>query len=386
MSGPDESARLITHIRLRNWRNFVDVQADLGWRTIIAGPNASGKTNLLDALCFLRGLAAEGGGLRKAVRRRGGVHKLRCLSARQLSDVGILVRAGPEENTAHWEYELHFNQDRLSQPVVKLERLSRMGEDIIQRPDADDCADPERLTQSFLEQRGIFGETKALTVFLRSIRYVNVVPQLMREPDRLVSGRVDICGAGLLESMASTPARSRNARLRKILEAVTAAVPHLSELSVYRDERGRPHLRARYRHWRAKGAWQSEDQFSDGTLRLIGLLWTLLDAPGPVLMEEPELALHPRVVNLLPGILTRLQKQSGRQVLLTTSSPDFVEGEGVDPAEILVVVPAEEDTTVFRPLASSKVAALLRTETFPSPLKHQAEEEESHVQMELFPE
>ncbi len=45
-----------------------------------------------------------------------------------------------------------------------------------------------------------------------------------------------------------------------------------------RDEMtGLPHLEARYAHWRPQGVWHRENQFSDGTLRLIALLWSLLE-------------------------------------------------------------------------------------------------------------
>ena len=50
-----------THVHLKNWRNFVRAELDLPRRTFLAGPAASGKTNFLDALSFLRELAAPGG-------------------------------------------------------------------------------------------------------------------------------------------------------------------------------------------------------------------------------------------------------------------------------------------------------------------------------------
>jgi hypothetical protein len=50
------------------------------------------------------------------------------------------------------------------------------------------------------------------------------------------------------------------------------------QLVFERDEaNGQPHLAARHEHHRPKAGWQREDQFSDGTLRLIGLLCSLLE-------------------------------------------------------------------------------------------------------------
>lgn len=82
--------------------------------------------------------------------------------------------------------------------------------------------------------------------------------------------------------------RTRAARLRRIKEALQVAVPQLQELELERDSKGTPHLIGRYEHWRKHDARQDEAQFSDGTLRLLGLLWAVLDGRGPLLLEEPD--------------------------------------------------------------------------------------------------
>ncbi|WP_422412990.1 MULTISPECIES: AAA family ATPase [unclassified Endozoicomonas] len=63
-------------------------------------------------------------------------------------------------------------------------------------------------------------------------------------------------------------------------------------LRYIRNERGQPHLEAQYEHYRPNAGWQSEEHFSDGTLRLLGILWSLMEGMGVLLLEEPELSLH----------------------------------------------------------------------------------------------
>ncbi len=130
--------------------------------------------------------------------------------------------------------------------------------------------------------------------FFEDISYMHLVPQIIRSPDLAINpGLPDAYGSHFLERIAKTPERTRNTRLKRILEALQIAVPQLKELKLEKDDRGVPHLIGVYEHWRAKGAKQNEDQFSDGTLRLLGLLWSLLEGNGPLLLEEPELSLHP---------------------------------------------------------------------------------------------
>jgi len=85
--------------------------------------------------------------------------------------------------------------------------------------------------------------------------------------------------------------------------------------------------------------------FSDGTLRLIGFLWSILDSGGPLLLEEPELNLHEEAVRQLAPMIARMQRHSGRQVILTTHSSAIIGlGSNVTPKEVYILVPGEDGT------------------------------------------
>jgi hypothetical protein len=230
---------------------------------------------------------------------------------------------------------------------------------VCDRPNDSDRSDPERLTQTYLEQVQTNQPFREIAEMLTSVRYLHIVPQLVREPDRSVGREHDPFGGDFLEELARCPERTRNARLRQIQQALRIAVPQLEELELSRDVRGTPHLRGKYEHWRPQGAWQTEDQFSDGTLRLLGLLWATLDGTGLLLLEEPELSLHPEVVRFVPQMFARVQRRSGRQLLVSTHSTDLLRDDGIGLDEVLLLLPNAEGTTV-RPAGEFKeIRALL---------------------------
>jgi predicted ATPase len=74
----------------------------------VVGPNASGKSNLLDAFRFLRDIADPRGGFQHAVQSRGGVSRLRSLHARRQTDVIVDVTMDIEDTL--WRYRLAFGQ------------------------------------------------------------------------------------------------------------------------------------------------------------------------------------------------------------------------------------------------------------------------------------
>jgi predicted ATPase len=349
-----------TGLLLENWRNFVDADVNLQRRAILVGPNASGKSNFLDVFRFLYDIAAVGGGFQEAVRRRGGVSGLRALAARLYSDIGLRVTVGnDEEEEALWEYRILFAQDKQRRPFIKKETVLHSGKALVERPNREDKDDPERMTQTYLEQVNVNREFRELVDFLGSVRYRHIVPQLVRDPDRSVGRQNDPFGGDFLEQLARTQSRTLNSRLRRITEALQVAVPQLQDLGLQRDKRGTPHLRGRYEHWRQHGAWQNEQDLSDGTLRLLGFLWSILDGSGPLLLEEPELSLHPEVVRYLPQLIARAQRGSGRQVIMSTHSADLLQDKGIGMDEVLLLIPAGEGTEVHSAGSKFEIRQLL---------------------------
>lgn len=346
-------------IHLENWRNFVRVDVALQGRVFLVGPNASGKSNLLDVFRFLHDIVSAGGGLQAAVAGRGGVARLRCLDARRVSHVIIRVKLAGTRRDLFWGYDLRFTNDPHQRPIIVRERVLRDGEELIARPDLADEEDPERLTQTSLEQAAVNGEFREIADLFRQVRYQHLVPQIIREPERSAGRRDDPHGGDFLARLASTPGPARHARLRRIRDALRVVVPRLRDLELARDASGTPHLRGNYEHWRPAGAWQTEAEFSDGTLRLIGLLWSALDGAGPLLLEEPEQSLHPDVVRFIPEMFARIQRRTGGQILLTTHSTEMIEDGGIGLDELLLLVPGREGTAVRPAARIAEVKALL---------------------------
>jgi len=343
----------ITKLILRNWRNFLTVDVELEQRVFVAGPNASGKSNLLDVFAFLRDVAKAGGGLQKAVSERGGLSKLRCLAARKHPNVEVEVHVA--DNGTLWSYAIGIKQQTRGYrfPLLAYERVMRGDETILSRPNEDDKADVLRLSQTHLEQINANAKFRELVRFFESISYLHLVPQLLRHPEAFSGPGIpgDPFGKSFLEKVARTPEATRKSRLARIEAALRLAVPQLKELKHTKDEAGVPHLEAVYAHWRPHGARQREDQFSDGTLRMLGLLWSLLEGDSLLLLEEPEISLNAGIVRKLPGLMHRIQRQKRRQIIVSTHSPDLLSDPGIGGEEVLLLTPSNEGTNVE--LASS---------------------------------
>jgi hypothetical protein len=337
MSGPKAKPLRFTRVQLENWRNFSRVDLELQRRVFLVGANASGKSNFLDVFRFLHDVASVGGGFQAALQKpwRGGLGRLKSLAARHHAAISLRVCVGDDKRPAAWEYELAFAQESFSLPLIQKERVAKNGKEVLARPDGQDKKDRFRLTQTFLEQGSVNQAFRPLAEFFASTCYLHLVPQAVRGQLHGF-GTDDPYGTALLRRIADLPEAIRTERLVLVRDALKAAVPQLKELEFWFDpvER-RPHLRAQYDHLGT--TWQLEDQFSDGTLRLIGLLWAMGEGRGSLLLEKPELSLHRTIVQLLTPFLGGWQVYSGRQVLISTQSPDLIHDEGVGMNEVVVL-------------------------------------------------
>ena len=343
---------IINRLIVKNWRNFQQINVPLRERQFIVGPNASGKSNLLDIFRFLRDIAkAEGGGLQKAINDRGGVSKIRCLSAGQDPEVAIEIHIAdtPDASTT-WRYGIGFHHEDHGhrQTYLTHERVWRDGELLLDRPDANDNRDPERLTQTALEQIAANAKFREIAEFLRKVSYLHLVPQLIRFADS-IKGKIiedDPFGQAFLERIATAHPSTRRSRLKKIERTLKIAVPQFEKLEFIRDNGGRPHLQAHYSHWCSNEEGQHEDQFSDGVLRLIGLLWSLLERDSIILLEEPELSLNIGIVSQLAPSISRLRRSGGSQVFISTQSDVLLIEPGIDGREVLLLTPEKEGTVI----------------------------------------
>jgi predicted ATPase len=357
---------IISHLKLKNWRNFREVDVKIGRRVFIIGANASGKSNFLDVFRFLQEIVKPGGGLQKAVSDRGGISKIRCFAARKEPQVEIEVSLAEDyDQKTKWKYAISIKQEirGYRHPYLEHEKVWKENTLILDRPDEKDKDDKLRLTETHLEQITANQEFREIADYFKPICYQHLIPQLLRHPE-LFKGPVieeDPFGRTFLEKVARTQEKTRKSRLTKIEKALRLAVPHLKGLSFSKDDNGIPHLEAIFEHWRPNAGKQNEEQFSDGTLRLVGFLWSLLDGDSLLLLEEPEISLHVGIVRKLPGLIWRIQNRKKRQVIISTHSTDLLSDSGISGEEALLLIQKSEGTIIQKASVVKEIKYLLES-------------------------
>ena len=343
----------LTHIAITNWRNFAHIEFDMSSRLFVVGPNSSGKTNLLGALRFLgdigrRGLVAASEDLGGPDRYfRSGADSAAFVATfndtQNSAEFALFLRlmsAGPKSTKRGSDADQTFafpmtgpltgepNDRYLDVHQIITAGGKKPADEGESFPVEDEEAQRTRVRQT-----------------LAGIRYIHPNPKKMLER----SDRYDPDhGTGFFQHAGRFSDQQLDAvvdRIRPIMAAVVPEIPNLSyqrmglgtELVFYSDTPVRG----------ASGVY-SHEQFSEGTLRLLGLLFDLATLPrdtSVVLIEEPETFLQASVVRSLPSLLAEVAMNRDVQMIISTHSPELIDSELVLPSQVLMLRSENGETT-----------------------------------------
>ncbi|MDP5169141.1 MAG: AAA family ATPase [Bacteroidia bacterium] len=131
---------------------------------------------------------------------------------------------------------------------------------------------------------------------------------------------------------------------KKIEMAITSVAPFFSHFTLEPDRLNPNFIQL---EWAEKGSdmYFNATHLSDGTLRFIALATLLLqpDPPGTILIDEPELGLHPFAIHKLAGLVS--QVSATNQVIISTQSPTLV--DQFEP-ESIITVDRKDQQSVFQ--------------------------------------
>jgi predicted ATPase len=292
---------MIETLSIRNFKILRSVEVGLRPLTLIVGPNASGKSSLLQALSFVfRDRMISAPTLPQH-------HEVLTKNAQEPTVVQCTGRVNGTSISIQWSGE---SGDLKVEPVALFRQL-RQGVDL--------RLDPEKLA----------------------------APSLLRE----VTLTLPSSGEGLAAILAGLSLEHPE-RFQRLVERLRAVVPTVRNLRVTRRQLSKDQVgfevlfdMAGVGEIHAAGA-------SDGTLLTLGLL-TLLSAPDPpglILIDDLERGLHPRALGELIQLLRKVQEQDPElQIIATSHSPYLL--DHLQAEEILLTALDDEGYAVVRSLA-----------------------------------
>jgi predicted ATPase len=368
----------LRRVRVGGYKSIAFCDVTLEPLTILVGRNASGKSNFLDALAFLRDCVK--GGVPEAVQRRGNMQTLLCRSM-ESNALTFEIETSFTAGANHTEHQAHY---RLNIPAVLTAGFLAHGE-----PE-EWLSIEERVTGWRGSVTGL-GVPRTVQVFsgkvepgiqipptntiplsiasgqlmlnylgqppysewaecLRRMAFYDFIPDAMRPLKELTSGQLLDRTGGNLASVLDSTRQNDNWAFKRVGGYLSAVVPEVERFGT-----------VRYGGYETIHFWLGFDgpdktldfdagSMSDGTLRVLAALTAAFQSvlpygcPSVVGIEEPESTLHPAAMRALVDALDEATLRT--QILLTTHSAEMLDNPTIRPENVRVVQMIDGQTVI----------------------------------------
>lgn len=346
-------------IHIEGLLSFRDTEIDLGDVNVLIGANGSGKSNLITCLEMLAFLGT--GGFAGYVARRGGASALLHGGPKRTEQgrIGIVF----EEDSSTRSYGVALVPGPMGTLVVDHEYLGSSTLDRADKVQSIGGGGPE----SRLPERVEGGNTLA-EVLHSSLQRIHVYhladtswDARIRHPGYVEDNRQLRRDGGNLAAYLLRIQRQSPNVYRRIVRTIRLVAPFFGDFVLHERQQQERDVVINWRH-RNSDLLLGPHQLSDGLLRAMVLTTLLLqpsgDLPGILVIDEPELGLHPAALGVLVGLARAVSSRC--QVLLATQSPALL--DLVEPEEVLVAERRNE-ASALRRLDKEELAAWLEDYT-----------------------
>ncbi len=355
----------VDSIAIRGFKSISNVD-DLKLHPInvLVGANGSGKSNFVGAFSFLQEIQA--GHLQSHVMRAGGADKLLHFGSKNVDSMSFHISFETGEEGVFNEYRIVLaptENDQLYPSIeyVRFWNRAEFASPLEHRISGDGyeaaISDTDRITVSrakwisqyvgaYLDQWRIyhFHDTGANSPMKKT---ADVNDNRYLRPD-----------GSNLPAFLYLLRQKHKPSYRMILNTVRSVTPFFNDFQLLPQSLNEDKIRLEWQHI-GTDDYFDVSSLSDGSLRFIALATLLLQPvdlrPSIILLDEPELGLHPMAITLLASLVR--QASVNTQVILATQSPILL--DHFNPEDVLVTERVNRGTELFR-LRSEELAVWLK--------------------------
>jgi predicted ATPase len=355
------SERAVTRIHVEGFRSLKNVDLEPGRVTVLIGPNGSGKSNFLSALRMLSLMRSQS--LRAFVGSAGGASELLHYGPKTTPEISIRLELTRGAGAVAYHARLEYAATETFTFAEEATQSRAEG--------AASFGPPQSLGTGHLESHldtvnPTDPASKVVRGWLKDTSFLHfhdtsVESALRRNARQAGAGTLQPDGANLaafLYALATSDARDSEVAWRRINSLVQRVAPFIKTLSPTLVVPHDPTSGVRLNWIDERDTTFGPDALSDGTLRCIALFTALAQPtaalPAFMVIDEPELGLHPSALRLLGALVSSVSAHS--QILVATQSPTLL--DQFDASEVVVCERARGETS-FRRLNPAELSAWL---------------------------
>lgn len=347
----------LVKLTLKGFKSIAETELEFQQLNVLIGPNASGKSNLIAFFRMLNYmLSSPSGALQRYVGEQGGASVLLFDGAKRTHEIEAELVLTTSQGTNEYGFRLFYaasdilifadERCRFSRGYARPQKWLNLGAGHREASLLDKTADTAQKTRATIAAllRGFI-----VYHFHDTSKEARVKSRQNIVDDRHLKYDAANLAPFLLRLRESYPKH-----YRRIVETVRQVVPFFDDF-LLDPESGTVLL-----CWREQGSDVvfNASQASDGMLRAMAIITALLQPPEKLpallIIDEPELGLHPYAITIIGGLIKAVAQH--RQVLIATQSPLLL--DQFDPEDV-IVVERRDRQTIYRRLDEARLTEWL---------------------------
>jgi len=341
-----EVSNNLKHIKVEGFKSIAKFDLPMENINILIGANGAGKSNLISLFTFLSHLSQ--GKLKNYVAIEGGAERFFHFGTRNTNQIVFDLRVGM--NGYHAEFSPNLDDDSLvfnkeyctvTSSYKSWKLYPKKGESGFVSGESADSDYVKDYTRQYMERCRVyhFHDTSSQARFKKTNDLVNY--------SFLEKDAANI--APFLYHLKTSKMESYRQAYQQIVAAIQSVAPFFHDFYLEPSgEKGDESIILRWTHTKHDAPF-SANLLSDGTARFICLATLFLQPaslrPATIILDEPELGLHPAALDVLADIIHATAKET--QVICSTQSVAFA---NLFAPEDFIVVDAKDGVSSFRRL------------------------------------
>lgn len=344
--------RKLNHINVKNFKSIRDLDLDLKSLNVFIGANGVGKSNFIGVFKFLNQIVE--GNLQAHIGASGGAERILYFGRKTSEALSLDLSFDDSVNG----YQCVLKPNAEDSLILDSEQVWFHDKLKYSRPyfESLGAGHPETRLEKATSNSRVSGyvlsdlKSWKLYHFHDTSESARVKQTSDIEDNRILQPDARNLSAFLYRLQKKNPDYFEN-----IQDAVRMVAPFFDRFNLQPSRLNEEKIRL---EWKEKGTdtYFNGSSISDGTLRFICLATLLLQPtlPSVILLDEPELGLHPYAITVLAGLLK--QAATKTQVMVATQSVTLV--NQFEPSDI-IVVDRQDGQSVFRHLDTANMAKWL---------------------------
>lgn len=347
----------LKRIKVENFKSIKSLDLELRDISVLIGANGAGKSNFVSLFKMLNFMTTES--LQLFVNRAGGSNALLYYGAKTSPQMQVTLDFEGDYNRK-WCYHIRLMDAAPDTLIFAEEKVTFQDiSDRKQKSSLLDSGHKETMLNEAADKGNLTG--KNVRNMLGKCR-VFQFHDTSETSNIRKSGKIDDykylrSDAGNLASFLYMLKEKRIQNYNHIVSTVRLVAPHFGDFNLGPDEINNNIILL---NWKEKGSDYSfgPHQLSDGLLRFMALTTLLLQPidflPSLIIIDEPELGLHPYAINILGSLIRKASNYC--QIVLATQSEALVDQFEADN---IIVVTREEGTSNFKRLEQEELTEWL---------------------------